>query len=594
MNIKIKRNFLLQFSFSIICLYFFSAVSSQEVLSAEQQIRITEGLKKSQSLTGNTFLKAAMPSFANNSKKTSGRLNFQPLGIATTQPTKCIDSSFRKEFRAIDRAFSFNCSVPTTDGGILIGGFGRNKLEGPPYKFYSILTRFDGLGNHIWSQEIKSDVHYSSYIESIKELNDGSIIITGWYDNNLYYTPPAEYADFFITKLSATGNIIWFKTFHSQLNNNCTTNNIRFASIAEGANGDLLIAGTNWNCPYPKTLVVFKLNSNGALQWKYSFKNSSSDALAIGIFYEGNTFTIINRTSNMGSGTDDVIHVDLLKLNYNTGAFISHKGWKIDKPYPESFYASYTNSVQAIQLNNGNYCIYGQVFGDIALSTNDQPRFSVLEFDSNYDYVNGYTINSSLVSARSGNQIKANRFGQVLYSVNYFPALYDRDTYIGSIDNGTVVNQRKREFRNVESFLDNYEIFDNGSYGYIHDITDPNQDEFYLDYSILHNSDTGSICLGLATNFSHTVPVNYVPYNFSWVEINTNPLLETNNQGHNIIPIIYTPSPACFQKSFCDTIKIHGRPFSCDLQNKFTFTVFRNKDCRAAVSWKIDPSVTQL
>lgn len=593
MRIKAKTGYLLKYYIGFLCLSLFTNISAQQYSpSIEAQIHANEVLQKIET----TRIKSSFIKQNSSPKKIrAGQKANSEIGrtsVNTSVP--CVDSSFRKEFRADNRSFSFSCSAKTSDDAILIGGSGRSKLEGPPYKFYSILSKFDKLGNHVWSQEIRSDVYYSSYIESIKELSDGSIIITGWYDNNLYRVPPTEYSDFFVTKLSATGNIIWFKTFHSQLNNNCSTNNIRFASVAEGANGDLVIAGTNWNCPYPKTLVIFKLNNSGAIQWKYSFKNASADAFAIGVFYEGDRVTVLNRSANVGSGTDGVIHVDLLQLNYNTGTFISHKGWKIDKPYPESFYSSYTNSPQAVKLNNGNYCIYGQVFGDLVLSTNDQPRFSVLEFDTNYDYVKGYTINSSFPTARAANKIKANRFGQVLYSINYYPSLYEKDLHIGSIDNGVIVNQRKREFRGTESFPDNFEIFDDGSYAYIHDLTDAAQTEFYLDYSLLHNSDTASTCLGLPTNFSHTVPVKYTPYDFTWVEINTNPVLETNNQGHSIIPINYTASPACFQKSFCDTIKIHGEPFSCNLQNTFTFTAFRNKACQAGVSWKIDPTAIEL
>jgi len=60
-----------------------------------------------------------------------------------------------------------------------------------------------------------------------------------------------------------------------------------------------------------------------------------------------------------------------------------------------------------------------------------------------------------------------------------------------------------------------------------------------------------------------------------------------------VIPIDYTASPPCYQKTFCDTLKIHGTANSCDLQRDFTFTVFKNIQCGAKVNWFVDTSVLQ-
>jgi hypothetical protein len=70
-------------------------------------------------------------------------------------------------------------SAKTNDGGIVIGGYGRTKLTGPPYTWYSVITKFDSVGRHIWSKELKSDVlpGRGLYAESISVLSDGSILI---------------------------------------------------------------------------------------------------------------------------------------------------------------------------------------------------------------------------------------------------------------------------------------------------------------------------------------------------------------------------------------------------------------------------------
>lgn len=63
----------------------------------------------------------------------NARENFTVLPYALAQRTQaslnagCADSSFLKIFQADNRAYSFSTSAKTKDGGIVIGGFGRNK-----------------------------------------------------------------------------------------------------------------------------------------------------------------------------------------------------------------------------------------------------------------------------------------------------------------------------------------------------------------------------------------------------------------------------------------------------------------------------------
>ncbi|MEI9911612.1 MAG: hypothetical protein WDO71_19355 [Bacteroidota bacterium] len=146
-----------------------------------------------------------------------------------------------------------------------MAGYGRNHLEGSPYTWYGAVTKFDSAGHHIWSKEIRSDVKPGQALvaESIFELSDGSFIVTGTHTNPLSTEPGNINEDFFAAKITSTGGLIWYKTFHSLMENGCTSSNIRYVSVAEGLNGDLFLGGTIPNCPFPTHLVVFKLNSMG-------------------------------------------------------------------------------------------------------------------------------------------------------------------------------------------------------------------------------------------------------------------------------------------------------------------------------------------
>jgi hypothetical protein len=421
----------------------------------------------------------------------------------TTLNASCTDSSFLKTFEADNRAYSFSISAKTKDGGIVMGGFGRNKLIGPPYTWYGLITKFDSVGRHIWSRELQSDViaGLGLYIESITELSDGSILASGWHNNPLSTTAPTATVDFFVAKLTSSGALVWLKTFHSLMGNGCTTSNIRYVWVAEGVNGELYLGGTIPNCPDPRYLVVFKLNSAGDLIWNYNFTGHFTASYCMGIFYNGSTITVINRGDGSSSNS---VSVDFVQLNSTTGGYHSHKSWEPDLPYPSNFYAGLLNwTPTVVRLNNGNYCVYGNTFGDFYNPFNNlMPHFSVLEFNGNYDFVKGYTINSTLAPNPYESKIRVDRFGRVIYGMSVQLSYPDEIKYYGIADNGVILHQRKKDLNGFEVFYDNAELFDNGSVVYINNLASPGQANFYLHYSLMHVSDTGSQCLGMIDNFS--------------------------------------------------------------------------------------------
>ena len=586
------------FKLFILCIYCADLAGQDSVIDSIQKANAVPPEIKFP--LGSTI--AHLPLSAPGNAKTSPLLEnyFQPFQnlrsarIQTLVNAACTDSSFLKIFEAQNRAYSFFTSGKTNDGAIVLAGYGRNKLSASPYTWYPVVTKFDSVGRHIWSKELQTDVipGRGSYAESIFVLADGSILISGWIDNPLSTVPPTATVDFFIAKLTANGTLVWFKTFHSLLGNGCTTSNIRYAWVAEGNNGDLYLGATIPNCPEPRYLLVFKLNSSGDLLWQYNFTGHFTKSYCMGIFYDGPYITVINR----GEGTDpNASSVDMVRLNAATGAYISHKSWQPDLPYPSNFNASFVNWTPAvIRLNNGNYCLYGNTFGDFynPLSAN-LPHFSVLEFNSNYDFIKGYTINSTLAGNPYESKIKVDRFGKVIYGMSVQLTYPDEIKYYGMADKGTILHQRKKQINGLEVFYDNAELFDDGSAVYINNLATDGQDNFYLYYSLMHVTDTSSVCLGMIDNFSGTAPIIYKPNNFAWTAPGANPIISTSNQNNIVLPIDYTASPPCYQTTFCDTLKIHGAANSCDLRQDFTFTAFKNIQCGAKVNWFIDTAVLQ-
>ena len=69
-------------------------------------------------------------------------------------------------------------------------------------------------------------------------------------------------------------------------------------------------------------------------------------------------------------------------------------------------------------------------------------------------------------------------------------------------DNGNILHQRKKQINGMENFYDNAELFADGSAVIINNVATMGQGNFYLYYSLLHVTDTGSQCLGTIENFS--------------------------------------------------------------------------------------------
>lgn len=562
----------------------YPAFAQKPAVSVEAQIALQEALQH------NSKTPFAIPR-QNAVSEASGKYSVNPAIGNLHLPSRvvsasCMDSSYLKRLQATGISHSFQYSVKTSDGGLILGGLSRNKNEPPLFPFRPHLIKLDSLGNFLWSKQIIASQSDAAYVESIDELSDGSLIITGSRNTS----DPNGHT--FITKLTSSGDLIWFKTFTTPFSNNCTGTGIRYISVAEGPDGGLLLTATVWNCPLPKLLLVFKLSADGDMLWNNSFRGWMGDSYAVGIFYDGGNVTVVNRESHYASGGDNVIHTDFLKLNYSTGDFISQKAWKMDMPTTPAFYYSFTNGPKVIKLSNGNYCVYGQLFGDFITGVN-QPRFSVLEFNPAYDFVKGYTIISSLQSNFYADGIEVSPEGRAIFVLTEPKTYPDEDKFIALAEDGFIQNQRKKEYRNYEVFYDNLQPFADGSYAFITNLSTIGQSEFYLDYSLLHASDTGSICLGGKSNFASTINANYVPYSFNWTSITPDTLTPISNQGVSISSTNFAASPVCNQKSLCDTIDIRGTTASCSVQQAFTFTAHKNKACGSRIRWGINPAIVQ-
>lgn len=505
----------------------------------------------------------------------------------------CKDSSFKKIFSSGSLSYSTFCSVKTSDGGIIMGGFGRNLTDPPPYIFYGILIKVDSIGNFIWAKELRANGTGAVNVQAIQEMSDGNLIISGSFDNETVSGSISAMA----AKLTASGGLIWVKTFISATLV-CGAGSTRLTpnQITEGANGDILIAGFVTNCSISQYTVLYKLNSSGLLRWSDAFEYPANDGIGVGVYHEGSTVKLISKAGGGIAGSTNVVHIDLLRIDDSTGALASFKSWQVNEASPASFWVSFSNQLYTRKLDNGNYCVYGELNGDVDTVMGISHHFGVIEFDPADDFVKGYTINSPLVAnANNTSNIKIAPSGRGAFSlfVNYKGG--GLDFFMGSLDNGNILKLRERHYANTFLYgLDTWELFTDKSYLLLKLVSDADNSNERIEYSKMHDTDTSSECLGTDSSFCYTTKTVYVPYSFSFSNFVPNALFETENGGMVLNTQVHTPIDVCNQVNGCDTVKIHGQDKSCDLTKDFIFTAFKNRECGTIVQWTMDTSETTL
>src|SRR5690606_22646967 len=110
-------------------------------------------------------------------------------------------------------------AIETTDGGFIVGGYSNSNISGEKTensrggKDYWVL-KFDSSGNIEWQKTIGGD--QDDTLNDLKQTQDGGYILAGSSASGISgekTEPSRGNLDYWILKLSATGNIEWQKTF---------------------------------------------------------------------------------------------------------------------------------------------------------------------------------------------------------------------------------------------------------------------------------------------------------------------------------------------------------------------------------------------
>jgi hypothetical protein len=130
----------------------------------------------------------------------------------------------------------------TADGGYIFAGTRGHALTlGYITNIYVI--RFDAAGDTLWTREIGSNDYWEAGGD-ILELNDGTFILTGYYQNKNY-----------IAKLAADGRTIWEKMSDQEQNGG-------FNTVAENTEGNLIISKKDFGSKYMLNVSIYDTAGN--------------------------------------------------------------------------------------------------------------------------------------------------------------------------------------------------------------------------------------------------------------------------------------------------------------------------------------------
>jgi len=191
-----------------------------------------------------------------------------------------------------DRGFSL---IQTSDGGYAIAGFTNSFGAGEDDVY---VVKLDANGNLQWTKTIGGPA--SEVGSSLIQTSDGGYAIAG-------YTRSfgAGEADVYVVKLDANGNLQRTKTIGG-------TGDDRGFSLIQTSDGGYAIAGlTNSFGAGWADVYVVKLDANGNLQWTKTIGGEYFDGGSSLIQTADGGYAIAGHTRSFGAGGDDVYVVKL-------------------------------------------------------------------------------------------------------------------------------------------------------------------------------------------------------------------------------------------------------------------------------------------
>ena len=333
---------------------------------------------------------------------------FTSLALSLTILAAYSQNTFIKNISQSNPIYAKDGISTSDNNSIVVGGVSNSLNVISPF-----IVKLDDNGDTLWTKTFSSISPRSTYMNSVKELNNGDIICSGYYDKNA-----TNFQEPFIAKLTSSGNLVSLKTIPINLANNYSTiSETRVAT--DGVNSYLAYpsiktVGFNFSSISYAFINVLKLDQNLDTIWSKEIDLTPEISAAYQVTLKLNDFELTD------SGNILVMHQAITSTNLQSVPLDN-------TPY-------YITKIAA----NGTVSMSYKIF---ASSNTQKIHFSsIAPISDNKIYLTGYALPSS--SGIGG----ANK-----------PAILELDSNLNIVNKGLYFNTR--------GYLNQLIKLNNGNYG---------------------------------------------------------------------------------------------------------------------------------
>jgi len=222
-----------------------------------------------------------------------------------------------------------HCILQVSDGGFMVAG-GLQSYS-PAYLRF-MLSKFDSVGNHIWTTTVDVSTTDRDYAISLVQTSDGGFAASG----RTYIS----YYDMLLVKYDGSGNPQWVRRL--------VLGDYEYGySLIEDDDGGIIVADRTTTISGNGDVLISKFNSSGTWLWSRRIGGSGDDGAQCIIRTSDGGYAIAGWTDSYGAGG-----YDLLVIKFDAS-------WNIS--WTKTIGGSgYDLGFSLIQTSDGNYAILGQ------------------------------------------------------------------------------------------------------------------------------------------------------------------------------------------------------------------------------------------
>lgn len=196
---------------------------------------------------------------------------------------------WEKVYGGSDYEFAYSVAE-TYDNGLVVAGSTASESNGGHDLW---VLRLDAYGNLLWDKKMGGAGH--DFAKSVIETHDTGIVMAGYTKSK-----GAGYSDFWIIKLSASGNRIWEKTFGGANFDEAT-------DIIETTDNELTVVGyTRSKGAGSHDFWIIKMSSNGNYIWDKTYGGEKHDLSYAIMETQEKGYYVVGKTSSQGAGYSDM------------------------------------------------------------------------------------------------------------------------------------------------------------------------------------------------------------------------------------------------------------------------------------------------